>query len=446
MEICIVGTGYVGLVTGACFAEKNNNVLCVDINEDKIKKLKLAVLPIYEPGLQEIVEKNINEGRLTFTNDIKSGIENALFCFICVGTPASDDGSADLSYVFNVARGIGQYMNRSLIIVEKSTVPVGTAEKVREIIKHELTLRGREDIDFDVVSNPEFLKEGMAVKDFLQPDRIVIGTENKGTNELMKKLYQPFVYSQDTILTMNIKSAEITKYAANTMLATRISFMNEIAKLCDKVGADIENIRIGIGSDERIGSQFLYAGAGYGGSCFPKDVQELISTGKKNGLEMAIATAVHKVNEQQKKYLVDMIKQRFGEKLQGMKFGIWGLAFKSQTDDIREAPAIVIIQSLVNMGATILAYDPEAMDQAKQAWGNDGLNIQYVDSMLAAVVDVDALLLITDWPQFKQADFNEINKLIKQPVVFDGRNQFEPFNMAKLGFEYYSIGRICYVN
>ena len=444
MEICMIGTGYVGLVTGACFAEMGNHVWCVDLDQDKVNNLNSGILPIYEPGLKEVVVKNSQEGRLSFTTDIKTGLKEALFCFIAVGTPPSKDGSADLSYIFNVAREIGQCMNGYLIVVIKSTVPVGTIEKVRAIIKSELQGRGKEKLPFDVASNPEFLKEGTAVKDFMCPDRIVIGTDNEQTAKLMKQLYQTVEHSRKGILSMDIRSAEITKYAANVMLATRISVMNEIAGLCDKVGGDIDHIRVGIGADERIGHQFLYAGIGYGGSCFPKDVKEFIHTGQMNGLEMNISAAVHKVNERQKHVLVDMIKKRFGENLLGKKFGVWGLAFKAQTDDMREAPSLVIIHSLIQMGATIIAYDPEAMEQAKLFLKEDCQHIEYVDSMLAAVNDVDALLLITDWQQFGQPDFAEMKQRMKQPLIFDGRNQYDPAHIKDLGFEYYCIGRNCY--
>ena len=444
MKICMIGTGYVGLVTGACFAEMGNHVRCVDLDEGKINHLSSGLVPIYEPGLKEIVVRNSQEGRLSFTTDIRSGLEEALFCFIAVGTPPGDDGSADLSYIINVAREIGQCMNEYLIIVIKSTVPVGTIHKVRDIIAYELTVRGKEHLTFDVASNPEFLKEGMAVKDFMYPDRIVIGTENEHTTKLMKQLYQPITHSKNGILTMDIKSAEITKYAANAMLATRISFMNEIAGLCDKVGGDIDLIRAGIGADERIGNQFLYAGVGYGGSCFPKDVKELIHIGQKNGLEMNIAEAVHKVNERQKYVLVEMIKEHFVGNLLGKKFGMWGLSFKAQTDDMREAPSLIILQCLIQMGATIVAYDPEAIEQAKLIFSEGGQRIEFVDSMMEAVNNVDALLLITDWQQFKDPDFNEMMGRMKEPLIFDGRNQYDPVHIKGLGFEYYCIGRNCY--
>jgi len=444
MEICMIGTGYVGLVTGACFAEVGHHVWCIDLDQGKINNLRSGILPIYEPGLKELVVKNSQEGRLSFTTDIKTGLKQALFCFIAVGTPQCADGSADLSYIFNVAREIGQRMNGYLIVVIKSTVPVGTIEKIRDVIKRELKNRGKENFAFDIASNPEFLKEGTAVRDFMYPDRIVIGTDNEQTAEMMKQLYQPVVQSKSVILNMDIRSAEITKYAANTMLAARISFMNEIAGLCDKVGGDIDYIRVGIGTDKRIGNQFLYAGAGYGGSCFPKDVKEFIQTGQRNGLEMDIAEAVHRVNERQKYYLVEVIKKRFGEKILGKKFGIWGLAFKAQTDDMREAPSLVIINSLIKMGATIIAYDPEAMEQAKLLFKEYGQQIQYVDSMMEAIQYVDALVLITEWQQFRQPDFAEMMQRMKQPLIFDGRNQYDPMHMKDLGFEYYCIGRNSY--
>ena len=444
MKLCMVGTGYVGLVTGACFADMGNEVWCVDVDEVKVRNLKAAILPIYEPGLRELVEKNLKEGRLRFAADIKYGIEDALFCFITVGTPSCEDGTADLSHIFTVARTIGQCMNQYLIVVIKSTIPVGTTEQVRDIISQELKARARDDVRFDVVSNPEFLKEGAAVEDFMRPDRVVIGTENVGTAELMKQLYQPFVRNQNPILIMDTKSAEMTKYAANVMLAARISFMNEIAQLCDTVGGDIANIRMGISTDHRIGGQFLNAGTGYGGSCFPKDVKELIHTGRKNGLEMAIATAVHKVNERQKQYLVDMIRKRFGEKLSGMRFAVWGLAFKPQTDDMREAPSLVIVQSLINMGATIIAFDPQAIKEAQQVFKSYADHIQYVGDMMEAVNDADALVLITDWQQFRQPDFSDMKTRMHQLVVFDGRNQYEFEEMKQYGFEYYCIGRNCW--
>jgi len=441
MDICLIGTGYVGLVTGACFAEMGHHVWCVDVDQRKIDNLNKGIVPIYEPGLKAIIEKNSGAGRLHFTTDINIGIEHALLCFITVGTPSLNHGGADLSYIFKAARGIGRGMKDDLIVVTKSTVPVGTTEKVRDVIKNELKARDKENLTVDVAFNPEFLKEGTAVEDFMRPDRIIIGSDNEYTAEIMKQLYQPFFNNKKPLLIMDIKSAEITKYAANAMLAMRISFMNEIAGLCDKVGGDIEQIRLGIGADERIGKQFLYAGAGYGGSCFPKDVKELIHTGQENGLDMNIATAVHKVNERQKHIMVEMIKSRFGENLVGKRFGIWGLAFKAQTDDMREAPSLIILECLIKMGATIMAYDPRAMEQAKLFFKEYCQQIQYVDSMMEAVNHVDGLLLITDWQQFKQPNFAEMLLGMKQPLIFDGRNQYNPVYMKSLGFEYYCIGR-----
>lgn len=441
MEICIIGTGYVGLVTGGCLAEIGHQVWCVDVDENKINHLQRGVLPIYEPGLNDIVINAVNQKKLHFTNDIHKGIENASVCFICVGTPSMVDGSADLSAVVDVAGKIGRHMKQDLMIVIKSTVPVGTTAQVKEIIKNELDARGRGNVTFDVAFNPEFLKEGTAVADFMYPDRIIIGAENEETARLLRQLYQPVLGSHAIILTMSNKSAEITKYAANAMLATRISFMNEMAQLCDKVGGNIDEVRVGIGTDHRIGHEFLLAGVGYGGSCFPKDVLGLIHTGKQNGLEMSIATAVHKVNERQKSYLSEMITQYFGGNLQGRKIGIWGLAFKGQTDDMREAPAIVMIHSLLQKGAKLMAYDPAAMTQAKQIFGECSLNLQYADHMMEAVTDADALVLITDWQQFKQPDFTEMMVCMKKPVIFDGRNYYDPVHMKTLGFEYYGIGR-----
>lgn len=440
MNICVVGTGYVGLVTGTCFAEMGNHVCCVDIDEQKINKMKSGHIPIYEPGLQELVVKNYADGRLTFTTNIQDALENALFCFIAVGTPPGEDGSADTSYVLNVARSIGQFIKKYLIVVNKSTVPVGTAEKVRQTIAEQLASR-QIDIEFDVVSNPEFLKEGAAVDDFMAPDRIIIGADNVRTAELMKQLYEPFMMNQHPILVMDVKSAEMTKYAANAMLATRISFMNEIARLCDIVGGDIMNVRQGIGLDSRIGMPFLYAGIGYGGSCFPKDVRELVATGEKNGLSMDIIKAVEKVNERQKHYISDMVISRFGMDLTGLKVGLWGLAFKPLTDDMREAPSIAIINDLVQQGAKIVAYDPEAMDQARQIFSNIQNKITYVDSMMAVLKDLDALILVTEWRQFRQVDFNEMKDLMKQKIIFDGRNQYLPEKMKMMGFEYYCVGR-----
>ncbi|HNR03604.1 MAG: UDP-glucose/GDP-mannose dehydrogenase family protein [Clostridiaceae bacterium] len=441
MNICVIGTGYVGLVTGTCFAEMGNKVWCVDVDNAKIEMLNKGISPIYEPGLKEMIERNSKNGRLKFTTDIKEGIESSLYCFIAVGTPPGEDGSSDITNVLKVAGAIGQNMNKYTIIINKSTVPVGTGEKTKEIVREELRLRNELNIDFDVVSNPEFLKEGAAIEDFMRPDRIIIGTDNPRTAELMKQLYEPFVRNQHPILIMDIKSAELTKYAANSMLAARISFMNEIARLCDITGADVNNVRVGMGMDSRIGMAFLYAGTGYGGSCFPKDIKELISLGSRNGLEMKIAKAVEEVNESQKHYLVNMVTKRFGCDLKDMSFGIWGLAFKPQTDDMREAPSLVIMKELTGMGANIIAYDPEAIEQSKCIMSEDEYNIKYVYDMMEAIDKVDALILVTEWRQFRQPDFREMKSRMKQSIVFDGRNQYDTIAMQENGWEYYCIGR-----
>lgn len=441
MKLAVVGTGYVGLVTGTCLAETGNTVWCVDRDEIKINNLKAGVLPIYEPGLLGLVTKNVKAGRLYFTTNLKSALEDALLCFITVGTPPGNDGAADLSQVYSVAKEIGQILNHYMIVVNKSTVPVGTGDEVRSIVLQELKARGKEDIEFDVVSNPEFLKEGGAVEDFMCPDRVVIGTDNARPDQMMKELYKPFVSNNNPVLVMDIKSAEMTKYAANAMLATRISFINEIAQLCDKVGADVVNVRQGVGTDSRIGMQFLNAGSGYGGSCFPKDVKELIHTGQKSGVEMEIAQAVERVNERQKYYLVDMICRYFSGNLRKRKLAVWGLAFKPHTDDMREAPAVVIIESLIKMGAYIYAYDPEAIPQAKELLANCYEHIFYADDMFTALNDADALIIVTEWQQFRQPDFAEIRRRMLRPLIFDGRNQYDPKHMAELGFQYYCIGR-----
>lgn len=443
MNICVVGTGYVGLVTGTCFAEMGNHVWCVDVDESKIAGLKTGIIPIYEPGLKDLVIRNLEEGRLFFTSSLSEGLSEALFCFIAVGTPPQEDGSANLSAVKRVAHEIGQYINKYTIIVNKSTVPVGTATLVRNIVTQELQKRGLESLEFDVVSNPEFLKEGAAIEDFLRPDRVVIGTDNVRTAELVKQLYEPFVRNQNPILIMDICSAEITKYAANAMLALRISFINEIACLCDAVGGDIANVRLGIGTDSRIGMPFLHAGIGYGGSCFPKDVQELVATGRRNGVAMDLVETAHLINERQKSYLLKAIEKRWGNNLEGKVFGVWGLAFKPQTDDMREAPSIIIINQLIKRGAKVRAYDPAALENAKQIFSSYGQKIEFCRHMLEAVQSVDALLLLTDWRQFRQPDFSELRRIMKQPIIFDGRNQYEPAQMRGLGFEYFCVGRNC---
>jgi len=429
----------VGLVTGACFAEMGNDVWCVDIDEKKIENLKKGIIPIYEPGLEDMVKRNFNGGRLKFTTDIGEGLEDTLFIFIAVGTPPDEDGSADLQHVLAVAREVGKRMQKYLIIVNKSTVPVGTADRVRDTVRDELNARDRGDLEFDVVSNPEFLKEGAAIDDFMRPDRIIIGTDNVRTAELMKELYAPFVRNGHPIFVMNIKSAELTKYAANAMLATRISFMNELSRLCEIAGADIESIRLGIGSDSRIGMPFLYAGLGYGGSCFPKDVKALIHTSKEFGLGADILAAVEKVNQEQRLYFVERVSAHFKGDLKNRLFGVWGLSFKPQTDDMREAPAIEIIGALRDRGASFRVYDPVAMELAKTMLGEK--NIEYVSNYYDVLKDADALLLITEWNQFRRPDFERMKSIMKNPLIFDGRNQYDLMKMKERGFDYFSIGR-----
>ncbi len=439
MKVAVIGTGYVGLVTGTCFADMGNDVWCIDIDEKKIENLKKGILPIYEPGLEELVKRNYNEGRLRFLTSIKEGIEKALFIFIAVGTPSDEDGSADLKHVLSVASEIGKNLNNYKIVINKSTVPVGTAEKVRGTIKGELDIRDAQAIEFDVVSNPEFLKEGNAIEDFMRPDRIIIGTDNVRTSELMNELYSPFFRREDKIIMMDIPSAELTKYAANAMLATRISFMNELAHLCELTKADIHNVRRGIGSDSRIGKDFLYAGIGYGGSCFPKDVRALIRTSKEYGHELKILQSVEEVNKQQRLKFLDKVIKYMGKDLKGITFAVWGLSFKPQTDDMREAPAIDIINGLRDLGAKFKAYDPIAIENTKKILGNKA--IEYLNQYYDALKDADALLLLTEWHHFREPDFDKMKDLMKRPVIFDGRNQYEPRKMRERGFEYFSVGR-----
>jgi len=439
MKLAVVGTGYVGLVTGTCFADMGNDVWCIDIDEKKIEGLKKGVLPIYEPGLDELVKRNYDEGRLRFTTDLKEGIAESTYAFIAVGTPSDEDGSADLQHVIEVARQIGRCLEKYIIIVDKSTVPVGTAEKVRKAVREELDKRGKKDVAFDVVSNPEFLKEGNAVEDFIKPDRVIIGADNARAADLMRDLYSTFVRKGDRVMTMDIPSAELTKYAANAMLATRISFMNELARLCEAAGADIESVRRGIGSDSRIGTAFLYAGIGYGGSCFPKDVKALIYTLKDFGFDAKILSAVEDVNRDQRRAFIDKVVMHMGENLGGKTFAVWGLAFKPQTDDMREAPAIDIITELRRRGAKFKAYDPIAVENARRIIGDD--SIEYVKNNYDTLPGADALLLLTEWHHFRKPDFDKIKSLMKSPVIFDGRNQYEPAKMKELGFTYYSIGR-----
>ncbi len=439
MKVTVVGSGYVGLVTGACFAEMGNDVYCVDIDEKKIENLKKGILPIYEPGLEEIVKRNFSGGRLYFTTDIKEGLADSLFMFIAVGTPPDEDGSADLQHVLAVARNIGNKMEKYVIIVNKSTVPVGTADRVREAVRDELTKRGRGELEFDVVSNPEFLKEGAAIEDFMRPDRIIVGTDNVRTGELIKELYAPFVRNGHPVFIMGVRSAELTKYAANAMLATRISFMNELSRLCEISGADIESIRQGIGSDTRIGMPFLYAGLGYGGSCFPKDVKALIQTSKEFGLEARVLMAVEDINHEQRFRFAEKIRSHFGGDVKGKVFAVWGLSFKPQTDDMREAPAIDIIGELRKSGAKFRAHDPVAMDVAKSIIGEKG--IEYMNNYYDVLEGADALLLLTEWNQFRRPDYDRMKSLLKQPLIFDGRNQYDPAKMKERGFIYHCIGR-----
>ncbi len=443
MNISIVGTGYVGLVSGTCFSEMGNHVWCIDVDKNKIENLKNGKIPIYEPGLEEMVLRNSKEGRLEFTTDYAQAVPSSDICFIAVGTPPGEDGSADTRYVLAAAESIAKNMSGYTIVVDKSTVPVGTSEKVRTVIKKVLDARtDAQGIEFDVVSNPEFLKEGVAVNDFMRPDRVVIGCDNARSEAMMKQLYEQFTLNEHPIICTDIKSAEITKYAANAMLATRISFMNEIAKLCDKVGGDVRAVRQGIGTDSRIGMSFLHASCGYGGSCFPKDVKELISVGKRNGIEMRIATAVEDVNNEQKHILAKRIIQKYGQDLKGKTFALWGLAFKPETDDMREAPAITVVTELTKRGAKIKAYDPQAYEMAKHYLADISSDaISYEPDMWTALNGADALILVTEWKQFRSPDFAKIKALLKEPVIFDGRNQYDPKAMKAEGIELHCIGR-----
>lgn len=439
MNLAIIGTGYVGLVSGACFAEMGNRVICVDNDDRKIQMLNNNEIPIYEPGLKEMVQRNSQEGRLSFTKDIESAVKDSKIIFIAVGTPPDEDGSADLQYVLAVAKDIARYMQEYKIIVDKSTVPVGTADLVSDTIRSVLRSRGQ-NIPFDVVSNPEFLKEGAAIEDFLKPDRVVIGADNPEAGNLMRELYLPFNRANDRVILMSVRSAEMTKYAANAMLATKISFMNELARLCELMNADVTEVRNGIGSDSRIGYKFIYPGVGYGGSCFPKDVKALIQMNKQKGLNPLVMQAVEDTNSVQKLLLVDKVKKHYDNKIDTLVFAVWGLAFKPQTDDMREAPSVVIINALLEAGAKIQAYDPAAMDEAKRTFG-DREGLSYGHDEYSVLEEADAMLLITEWHQFRYPDFKRIKGYLKQPVIFDGRNQYDPHQMRKLGFAYYSIGR-----
>ena len=439
MKITVIGSGYVGLVSGACLAEMGNHVVCLDVDAEKIRILENGGIPIHEPGLLDMVTRNRAAGRLQFTTDIVAAVNHGTLQFIGVGTPPDEDGSADLQYVLAAARNVGRHMTDYKVIIDKSTVPVGTAERVRAAVAEELAKRGV-TLDFAVVSNPEFLKEGAAVEDFMRPDRIVVGADDERAILLMRALYSPFIRNHDRLLVMDVKSAEFTKYAANSMLATRISFMNELALLAERVGADIELVRSGIGSDPRIGYHFLYSGAGYGGSCFPKDVKALVSTARSNGLELQVLQAVEAANERQKHVLVDKVVKRFGDDLAGRQFAMWGLAFKPNTDDMREAPSRVIIAELVRRGATVKAYDPVAMPEARRVL--EGVKgVSFVDNQTDALRGSDALVIVTEWKEFKSPDFDAIKSLLKQPTVFDGRNLYEPKLMQSLGIAYFGIGR-----
>ncbi len=438
MNIAIVGTGYVGLVTGACFADTGVNVTCVDVDENKVEALKQGRVPIYEPGLDELVAKNYKAGRLKFTTSLEEVLNGQDVVFCAVGTPPDEDGSADLKYVLQVARTIGQHLNKYLVVVTKSTVPVGTASKIRNAINEELAKRGA-DVEFDVASNPEFLKEGSAIKDFMSPDRVVIGVDSDRAKAILTRLYKPFMVVNFRVIFMDIPSAEMTKYAANSMLATRISFMNDIANLCELVGADVNMVRAGIGSDNRIGRKFLYAGCGYGGSCFPKDVKALVKTASDCGYPMEVLQAVESVNERQKSILFRKLQRVFGdEPLAGKTITLWGLAFKPETDDMREAPALVMIDLLKKAGCKVRAYDPIAMDECKRRVGDA---VTYCDNMYDALDGTEALLLLTEWKQFRLPDWNEVKRRMKRHLVIDGRNIFDAVEMTGYGFEYHCIGR-----
>ena len=439
MKITVVGAGYVGLVTGACLADMGNHVMCVDVDPRKIEMLNRGEIPIHEPGLDQVVQNNAAAGRLQFTTDVQAAVGHGTLQFIGVGTPPDEDGSADLKYVLAAAQSIGTHMTDYKVIVDKSTVPVGTADKVRATVQKAIAARGL-SLPFAVVSNPEFLKEGAAVDDFMRPDRIIIGADDERATLLMRAVYAPFMRNHDKLVVMDVRSAEFTKYAANAMLATRISFMNELALLAEKVGADIEWVRKGIGSDPRIGSHFLYAGTGYGGSCFPKDVKALIRTGRDNNMQLGVLQAVEDANERQKHVLVDRVVARFGEDLSGRCFAIWGLAFKPNTDDMREAPSRVVIEELTRRGATVQAYDPVAMPESRRVMGSlPGL--RFVEHQTAALEGADALLIVTEWKEFRNPDFDLIKAKLKQPLVLDGRNLYEPELMRAYGIDYAAIGR-----
>ncbi|MCC7546144.1 MAG: UDP-glucose/GDP-mannose dehydrogenase family protein [Burkholderiales bacterium] len=439
MKITMVGTGYVGLVTGACFADTGNEVLCLDLDERKIGMLREGQIPIYEPGLEDMVRRNVAAGRLRFTTSVAESVDFGTLQFIAVGTPPDEDGSADLRHVLAAARSIGRHMKGYRVIVDKSTVPVGTADLVRAAVAEELRAR-KVELPYAVVSNPEFLKEGAAIEDFMKPDRVVLGSEDERATQLMRAIYAPFQRNHERMLVMDVRSAELTKYAANAMLATRISFMNELANLAERLGADIEQVRKGIGSDPRIGYHFLYAGTGYGGSCFPKDVKALQRTGTQSGLDLHVLEAVERVNDAQKSLLVRKIVRRFGEKLEGRRFALWGLAFKPNTDDMREAPSLVVVDGLLSRGATISAYDPVAVHEARRILGNRA-GLSYAASPIEALEQADALVIVTEWKEFRSPDFEDLRRHLHEPVVFDGRNLYDPDMMRESGIDYYGVGR-----
>lgn len=436
MKIAVVGTGYVGLVTGTCFAEVGIDVVCIDVDQKKIDNLKKGIMPIYEPGLEEMVLRNMEKERLSFSTNLATSIKDCDVAFIAVGTPPGEDGSADLKYVLAVANEIGTHMQNYIVVVTKSTVPVGTAQKVKGAVKAALDTRGAA-LEFDVASNPEFLKEGAAIDDFLKPDRIVIGVESKKAEEIMRRLYKPFLLNGHPIIFMDVPSAEMTKYAANSMLATKISFMNDIANLCEIMGADVNMVRKGIGSDARIGNKFIYPGIGYGGSCFPKDVKALIKTAAENGYRMQILESVEAVNDAQKSVLFGKISKHFNGQMKGLNFAMWGLSFKPKTDDMREAPSLVLIDKLLNAGANVKAYDPVAMNEARHILGDQ---IAYCKDQYDALIDADALLVVTEWPEFRAPNFNVMQKLMRGKVIFDGRNIYDLAEIRELNFDYYCIG------
>lgn len=432
MKVCVIGTGYVGLVAGTCLAEMGNDVICVDNNTKKLEQLWKGIIPIYEPGLEELIKVNVSEGRLTFSDDLKTAVEKSLICFIAVGTPQGEDGSADLKYVYEVAESIGKSLNGYKVIVDKSTVPVGTADKVSEIISKNT------EIEFDVVSNPEFLKQGAAVDDFLKPDRVVIGSNSQKATEIMQELYSPFLRTGNPIILMDVKSAEMTKYAANSFLAVKISYANQIANICEKVGADAEMVRIGMCSDKRIGSQFLFSGIGYGGSCFPKDIKAMIKTAKDSGCSYELLESADKINKEQRKIFIEKIKSYFKNDIKNKTFAVWGLAFKPKTNDMREAPSITVINALLESGADVVVYDPKAMEAAFSIFGD---KIKYAKNSYQALENADAMLLLTEWNEFRRPDFDKIKHLLKRPVIFDGRNQYDSKRLASRGFEYICVGK-----